>query len=93
MAHPPPGATPDNTKEWERETWVARMASLRNFRHHVPGDIPTPDERQPTRGGAERRQRTARLRAGGREGTRAREGRAGARAGSPGAGGRARGGG
>ena len=20
MAHPPPGATPDNTKEWERET-------------------------------------------------------------------------
>ena len=47
MAHPPPGATPDNTKEWERETWVARMASLSNFRHHVPGDIPTPDERQP----------------------------------------------
>ena len=33
MAHPPPGATPDNTKEWERETWVARMASLSNFRH------------------------------------------------------------
>ena len=47
MAHPPPGATPDNTKEWERETWVARMASLSNFRHQVPGDIPTPDERQP----------------------------------------------
>ena len=47
MAHPPPGATPDNTKESERETWVARMASLSNFRHHVPGDIPTPDERQP----------------------------------------------
>ena len=42
MAHPPPGATPDNTKEWERETWVARMASLSNFRHHVPGDIPSP---------------------------------------------------
>ena len=40
MAHPPPGTTPDNTKEWERETWVARMASLGNFRHHVPGDIP-----------------------------------------------------
>ena len=48
MAHPPPSATPDNTKEWERETWVARMASLSNFRHHVPGDIPTPDDRQPT---------------------------------------------
>ena len=47
MAHPPPGATPDSTKEWERETWVARMASLSNFRHHVPGDIPTPDEQQP----------------------------------------------
>ena len=47
MAHPPPGATPDSTKEWERETWVARMASLSNFRHHVPGDIRTPDEQQP----------------------------------------------
>ena len=48
MAHPPPSATPDNTKDRERETWVARMASLSNFRHHVPGDIPTPDDRQPT---------------------------------------------
>ena len=48
MAQPPPGATPDNTKEWERETWAARMASLSNFRHHVPGDIPTPDDQQPT---------------------------------------------
>ena len=48
MAHPPPSATPDNTKESERGTWVARMASLSNFRHHVPGDIPTPDDRQPT---------------------------------------------
>ena len=47
MAHPPPDATPDSTKEWERETWVARMASLSNFRHHVPGDIPTSDEQQP----------------------------------------------
>ena len=47
MAHPPPSATPDNTKELERETWVARMASLSNFRHHVPGDISTPDDRQP----------------------------------------------
>ena len=47
MAHPPPDATPNSTKEWERETWVARMASLSNFRHHVPGDIPTPDEQQP----------------------------------------------
>ena len=46
MAHSPPSATPNNTKEWERETWVARMASLSNFRHHVPGDIPTRDDRQ-----------------------------------------------
>ena len=48
MAHPLSSATPDNTKEWEQETWVARMASLSNFGHHVPGDIPTPDDRQPT---------------------------------------------
>ena len=47
MAHPTPSATPNNTKEWERESWVARMASLSTFRHHVPGDIPTPDDRQP----------------------------------------------
>ena len=47
MAHSPPGATPDNTKEWEPEKWVARMGFLSNFRHHVPGDIPTPDEQQP----------------------------------------------
>ena len=48
MAHPPPEPTPDNTKEWERETWVARMASLSDFWHHVPEDIPNPDDRQPT---------------------------------------------
>ena len=47
MAHPPPSATPSNTKEQERETWVARMTSLSNFRHHVPGDIPIPDDQQP----------------------------------------------
>ena len=47
VAHPPPSSTPNNTKEWERETWVALMASLRDFWHHVPGDIPTPDDRQP----------------------------------------------
>ena len=47
MAHPPPDATPNSTKEWERETWVARMASLSNFRHHVPGGHPHPDEQQP----------------------------------------------
>ena len=45
--HPPPSATASDTKEWERETWVARMASLSNFRHHVPGDVPTPDDQQP----------------------------------------------
>ena len=47
MAHPPPSAIPSDTKEWERETWVALMASLSNFRHHVPGDVPTPDDGQP----------------------------------------------
>ena len=47
MAHPSPSATSSNTKEWERDTWVAQMASLSNFRHHVPGEIPTPDNRQP----------------------------------------------
>ena len=47
MAHPPPSATPSDTKEWERSTWVARMASLTSFRHHVPGHIPSPDKRQP----------------------------------------------
>ena len=47
MAHPSPSATPSSTQEWERETWVARMASLSNFRHHIPGDIATPDNQQP----------------------------------------------
>ena len=45
---PPPSATPRDTKEWETETWVARMASLSNFRHHVPGDVHTPDNQQPS---------------------------------------------
>ena len=39
MAQPPPGATTSNTKEWERETWVARMATLSNSR---PGGHPHP---------------------------------------------------
>ena len=47
MANPPPSATPSDTKEWERETWVARMASLSKFRHHVPGDVPSTDDQQP----------------------------------------------
>ena len=47
MAQPPPSATPGDTKEWERETWVAQMASLSNFSHHVPGDVSTPDYQQP----------------------------------------------
>ena len=47
MAHPQPSATPGNTKEWERDTWVARMAPLSNFWHHLPGNIPTPDDLQP----------------------------------------------
>ena len=40
-------ATPSKPKEWERGSWVARMARLSNFSHHVPGDIPTPHDRQP----------------------------------------------
>ena len=48
MAHPPPSATPSDTKELDTETWVARMASLSNFRHHVPGDVPNPDDQQPS---------------------------------------------
>ena len=47
MAHPPPSATPGDTKEWEGETWVAQMAFLSNFRHHVPGDVSTPNDQQP----------------------------------------------
>ena len=47
MSHSPPSANPSYTQEWKRETWVARMASLSNFRHHVPGDVPNPDNQQP----------------------------------------------
>ena len=46
MAQPPSSTGPMNTKEWERRTWVDRPASLSNFRDHVPGDIPTPDNQQ-----------------------------------------------
>ena len=47
MADPPPSATPAYTKAWKREIWVDRMASLSNFRDHVPGDLPIPDGQQP----------------------------------------------
>ena len=47
MARPLPSATPSDTKAWEREIWVDRMASLSNLRDHVPGDLPTPDNQQP----------------------------------------------
>ena len=47
MAQTPPSATPRDTKDMERVTWVDRMASLSNFRHQVPGDVPTPDHQQP----------------------------------------------
>ena len=40
MAHPPPSPTPSKTKEWERETWVARMASLSKFPAQRPGGHP-----------------------------------------------------
>ena len=42
MAHPPPSATPDNTEEWERETWVARMAFLRKLPAPRSGGHPQP---------------------------------------------------
>ena len=47
MARPPPSATPSDTIAWERETWVDWLASLSNFRDHVPGEVPTPDNQQP----------------------------------------------
>ena len=47
MAHNPPSATPANTKAWERGKWGDRMASLSNFRDHVTGNVPTPDNQQP----------------------------------------------
>ena len=47
MAHPRPNTTPTNTIALERRTWVDRAASLSNFREHVQGDIPTPDNQQP----------------------------------------------
>ena len=47
MAHPPPSANPTDTKAWERETWVDRMASLSKFRDDVWGDVPYPDNQQP----------------------------------------------
>ena len=42
MANPPPSATPSDTKELERETWVARMASLSNSRHQSRETSPPP---------------------------------------------------
>ena len=47
MAQPPPSTTPTDTMAWETRTWVDRMASLSNFRDHVPGDVPTPDNQPP----------------------------------------------
>ena len=47
MAHPPPSTTPANTMAWERRTLVDRVASLSNFRDHVPGNIATSDNQQP----------------------------------------------
>ena len=33
---------------WERRTWVDHVASISNFREHVPGDITNPKNHQPT---------------------------------------------
>ena len=38
---------PWTTQVSVRRTWVDRMASMSNFRDHVPGDISTPDNQQP----------------------------------------------
>ena len=48
MAHPPPSTTPTDSKACERRTWVDRVASLSNFRDHVPGQVPSPKKQQPT---------------------------------------------
>ena len=42
IAHPPTDIMP-----WERRTWVDRVNSLSNFRNHVIGDIPSPNNQQP----------------------------------------------
>ena len=47
MAHASPGTTRTDTMPWERRIWVDRVASLSNFRDHVPGDIPFLDNQQP----------------------------------------------
>ena len=46
MANPRPRTTPIHTMAQAGRTWVDRVASLNNFRDHVPGDIPTPDNHQ-----------------------------------------------
>ena len=46
MAHLPPSTNLSDTNEWERVTWVDQLASLSNFRDHVPGDVPIPDNQQ-----------------------------------------------
>ena len=47
ITHPPPSATPSNTKEWERENMGSPDGLPEQIQHQFPGDIPTPDDRQP----------------------------------------------
>ena len=47
MAHSPASTTPTNTIAWEMRTWVDSVTSLSNFRYHVPGNVPTPDNQPP----------------------------------------------
>ena len=47
MAQSRPRTTRTAIMLWERTRWVDPMASLSNFRDHVPGDIPTLDNQQP----------------------------------------------
>ena len=48
MARPPCISTATDTMASKRMTWVDHVASLSNFRDHIPGDITTPKNNQPT---------------------------------------------
>ena len=47
IAHPRPSTTTADTSAWEKRTWLDCVTPLSNFRDHVPGDVPTPDNQQP----------------------------------------------
>ena len=47
MAHTSPSTTQTDTMSWERRMCVDRVASLSNFRDHMPRDIRAPDNQRP----------------------------------------------